>query len=91
MVNVIEVELKMPIEAHGEEITTLKLRRPNFGDMMQMDNAKGEMAKFAKLIEVCGNIPPSSVKKIDVEDVNRIAEAIGPFFSAFPQTGSSAE
>lgn len=91
MANMIEISLKTPITAHGEEVTVLKVRRPTFGDLMQLDNAKGEMGKMAKLIECCAQIPASSVKMIDIEDVQTISEAIGPFFSAFQATGESAE
>lgn len=87
----ITVELKHPIQAHGEELATLKLRRPNFGDLMQLDPIKGEMGKMAKLIELCAAIPPSAVKTIDVEDISAISEALAPFFGAFQLTGENAE
>jgi hypothetical protein len=87
----ITVELKHAITSDGEEISTLKLKRPNFGDLMQLDSVKGEMAKFAKLIEVCAQIPPSRVKQIDLDDMGAITEAISPFFESFQQIGQSAE
>ena len=86
----ITVELKHPIQAHGETVSVLTMRRPTFGDLMQMDAVKGEMAKTAKLVEVCAQIPASSVRSIDVEDLGAITEAIAPFFGSL-KIGESAE
>lgn len=87
----IEVKLKHPIKAHGEEVDVLTFKRPTMADLMQMDKAVGDMGKMAKLIECCAKIPPSSVAMLDVEDVTAISEAISPFFSAFLATGQSAQ
>lgn len=87
----IEVELKHPITAHGEMVSTLTIKRPTMADLIQMDKAAGDIGKMAKLIECCAKIPPSSVAQLDVEDVNAISEAISPFFSAFLATGKNAQ
>lgn len=87
----IEVELKHPIMAHGEEVTKLTFKRPTMADLIQMDKANGEMGKMAKLIECCAKIPASSVAQIDVEDIMHISEVISPFFSTFLPTGKSAQ
>lgn len=85
------VKLKHPIEAHGEEVSELTFRRLTMGDLIRLDSAKGEMAKVAKLIELCAAIPPSSVAKIDAEDIAAISEVVGSFLPSSLPTGESAE
>lgn len=87
----ITVYLKYPIQAHGEEVSTLTFRRPTMADLIKMDQASGEMGKMAKLIECTASIPAGSVAKIDVEDLQAITEAISPFFSGFLPTGKNAQ
>ena len=85
------IELSKPINAHGEEVTSLTFRELNFGMMMQLDNVKGEMAKVAKIIEMAAQIPASSVKELSMQDVTKITEEMLPFLGLSPATGQNAE
>lgn len=81
------VELKYPIEANGETVSILELRRPTVKHLKALDNAKGDIAKTATLISELAGIPPSSVDKIDAEDFAAIGEVINGFFGTPPPTG----
>lgn len=86
----ITVELQVPIEAHGETVTKLNLRRPTVQEVRaikslpykvgQDEEFKIDTEAAAKYIAVCAAIPASSVNQLDLSDLNDIAWAITRFF-----------
>lgn len=80
------VELEYPIQAHGEEITSIEFRRPTTGDLLAIDGL-GDIAGAAKLVELLGAIPPSSVKALDPVDFAKCADTISGFFETSRPTG----
>lgn len=82
------VPLKYPIKAHGEELRALTFRRPNVGDLRAADGL-GDVGKLAKLIERCAGIPSTSVDQIDAADVEKIGEVIGGFLSDSRANGAT--
>lgn len=87
----IVIQLKKPIKAHGEEVTSLTLREPVPEDVMQVGSpiliipsATGETgfevrAKIiAAYIAKLGGIPPSSVKDMHLADFMQCQEALLP-------------
>ena len=82
----VTVSLRFPVEAHGETIDAITFRRPTGGDLIACDGL-GEIAMSAKLIERCGNVPPSTIKALDALDFGACAEAVAGFFVSFPATG----
>lgn len=84
------VKLQVPIEAHGEPLSELTLRRPTVQEVRAIKALpykidKGEdvsldMDVAAKYIAVCAGIPPSSVNQLDLSDLNTLSWAVAGFF-----------
>lgn len=76
----IKVELNYPIQAFGEEVRALEIkRRPTTKDLKAMDGEKGEVAKTAALMARLCEVPPSSIDQMDAADFARAAEVVGGF------------
>ena len=69
-------ELRRPIMQRGKLSDTLEMREIEFGDLMDTDGL-GDFATAAKLIELLGRVPRSSVRSMDPRDVAEISEWIG--------------
>lgn len=91
MADPLTIELKKPIKAHGQELTTLTLREPVPEDLMQIGSpiliipsATGDsgMEIRAKVIGAyiskLGGIPPSSVKDLHLADFMKCQELLLP-------------
>lgn len=84
------VTLQVPIEAHGETVTQLNLRRPTVQEVRaikslpykigQDEEVKIDTDVAAKYIAVCAAIPSSSVNQLDLSDLNDLAWAVTRFF-----------
>jgi len=94
------VKWQVPIEAHGEPLSELTLRRPTVQEVRAIKALpykidKGEdvsldMDVAAKYIAVCAGIPPSSVNQLDLSDLKTLSWAVAGFFmSAASQPSAS--
>ncbi len=94
------VKLQVPIEAHGEPLVELTLRRPTVQEVRaikalpyKIDKGQDvslDMDVAAKYIAVCAGIPPSSVNQLDLSDLNTLSWAVAGFFmSAASQPSAS--
>ena len=89
------IKLNTPIQAHGEPVTELTLRRPTtrecrtIGQLpyrIEKDESVGlNLDIAAKYIVVCAEIPSSSVDQLEVADLNTLAWALAGFFMASPK------
>lgn len=96
-----EFKLSQPIKAHGEEVSTLSIRRPT---MTEVRNIKGfpyvlgenmlpvaDTDKSAKYIAVCCAIPAGSVDQLSLHDFNQLTwEVIGFFVNPGENSPTSA-
>lgn len=83
-------KLTTPIQAHGEEITELTLRRPTVQECRALKvlpyNINGEgfpvmdVEAASKYLAVCAGIPASSVNQLELSDLNTAAWAVVGFF-----------
>lgn len=85
----LRTKLRHPIQAHGDELTELTLRRPTAGDMRQCDGL-GDIAMTLRMISLCAGIPPSSVDMIDGADLAEIGEVLSSFLGNGQKTGKKA-
>ena len=84
------IKLGVPIEAHGEQLTELTLRRPTVQEVRaikampyKLDKNEDvclDMDVAAKYIAVCAGIPPSSVNQLSLPDLNQLAWTVFSFF-----------
>ncbi|MGM3216730.1 phage tail assembly protein [Pseudomonas sp. PhalM4] len=84
-----KVELSAPIQAHGEEVHELELRRPTVAEVRKLkslpykidaeDAVSLDMDVAAKYIALCGHIPPTSVDQLDLADLNQAAWVVARF------------
>ncbi|MFV2944236.1 phage tail assembly protein [Pseudomonas japonica] len=83
-------KLSAPIQAHGEEVNELELRRPTVQECRAIKvlpytiGADGypvaEVEASAKYIAVCAKIPPTSVNQLALPDLNKLAWLVIGFF-----------
>ncbi|MGK3120450.1 phage tail assembly protein [Pseudomonas corrugata] len=83
-------KLQVAIEAHGEPVTELTLRRPTVQEVRAIkalpykidknEEVSLDMDVAAKYIAVCAGIPPSSVNQLDLSDLNALSWAVAGFF-----------
>ncbi|MBT9263585.1 phage tail assembly protein [Pseudomonas sp. MG-9] len=93
------VKLQVAIEAHGEPVTELTLRRPTVQEVRAIkalpykidknEDVSLDMDVAAKYIAVCAAIPPSSVNQLDLSDLNALSWAVASFFMS-PASGPSS-
>lgn len=84
------VKLQLPIEAHGDQLSELTLRRPTVTEVRAIkalpyrigkdEEVSLDMDVAAKYIAVCAGIPPSSVNQLDLADLNSLSWAVAGFF-----------
>jgi len=84
------VKLQVAIEAHGEPLTELTLRRPTVQEVRAIkalpyridknEEVSLDMDVTAKYIAVCAGIPPSSVNQLDLADLNALSWTVAGFF-----------
>ncbi|MGP6423918.1 phage tail assembly protein [Pseudomonas pharyngis] len=93
------VKLQVAIEAHGEPVTELTLRRPTVQEVRAIkalpykidknEDVSLDMDVAAKYIAVCAGIPPSSVNQLDLADLNSLSWAVASFFMSAASTPST--
>ena len=88
------IELKHPIEAHGESISTLTLEEPTLGALEGLEividkkgNKRFDLGQLIKPISTMAGIPLSSAKKIKVSDIIENAEGLLDFLDLSLLTG----
>lgn len=81
-------KLKHPVDIAGETLSQLKVRRPNAGDMMAMDDASGDIGKLIKLLSSCADEPESTIKKLDGEDLAGAGNIVKAFLLPGQATGA---
>lgn len=81
-------KLKHPVDIAGETLKELKVRRPNAGDMMAMDEASGDIGKLIKLLTSCADEPESTIKKLDGDDLMGAGLIVKGFLSLGQATGA---
>lgn len=85
-----ELLLVDEIEAHGEQVKRLELRRPTVTEIRAVKAlpyaiGQGEKVELdteacAKYVAVCAGIPPSSVNQMDPHDFNKACWVVAGFF-----------
>ncbi|MDM1710633.1 phage tail assembly protein [Pseudomonas sp. 165] len=82
--------LTAPIQAHGEELKELTLRRPTVQECRAIKSLPYNIGESgypildvevaAKYIAVCAAIPASSVNQLELPDLNNVAWLVVGFF-----------
>lgn len=82
--------LAVAIQAHGEEVTELELRRPSVVEVRKIralpykidqdESVTLDVDVAANYIVVCAGIPSSSVNQLDLADLNQLAWIVAGFF-----------
>ena len=95
------VQLTVPIQAHGETVSTLELRRPKLGDLEGVaitiqPKPEKETADFKivlgdaiPIISAMARIPPGAAREIDVSDVGEVISAVWDFLPRSLATGET--
>lgn len=83
--------LKTPVEHNGKTYKDLTFRKPKTGDMMVLDNFKGETSKMVALLATISDVPLPAFKEIELDDFTAISEVIAPLLGeASPSTGAGS-
>ena len=87
-VRTVTIVLDDPIK-HGEQtLTELTLRSPTIGELMMLDDAKGEVGKTIYTICACSGLPPSVISQLYVWDSAKIGEVAEELMGELPATGA---
>lgn len=99
MTNTTIHKLKVPITAHGDQLTELEVRRPTTKEVRAIKALPYTLSEnsmpvvepdvVCKYIAVCAAIPQSSVEQLDLADLNELAWVLINFFinpASTPQT-----
>ena len=86
------LQLSEPIEANGEKIESLSIRRPKGKDFKRiegrsMDNPFRLILDFAAILS---DIPPSAMDSLSAEDVQEVSNIVGPFLGKSQPTGETS-
>lgn len=83
--------LKTPVEHSGKTYTTLTFREPKTGDLVTLDNFKGETGKMVALIAAIADVPIQVIKETSLSDFTAISEAVAPLLGEpTPSTASGS-
>lgn len=86
-----EVTLSAPIEAHGEELYSLRFRKPKGRDFKQISASSME-SPFQMILDfaaVLADVPPSAMDELEAADVQRVCEVVGPLLPQSHGTGAN--
>ena len=86
----VTLDLKEPIEAHGETVSRLTFRAPRAGDMRDFRIGDDSCGNFMPLIARLANIPPSSVDLMTPADLVAAIGVLGPLLFPGPETGATS-
>ncbi|MGY3278125.1 phage tail assembly protein [Bradyrhizobium sp. S3.7.6] len=88
----VEFALTKPINAYGEEVKVLKLRKPMGADLLRVGNpvkfspytdppqVDHDYGKVLAMVARLANVPSSSLERLDTDDLSALAWTITPFF-----------
>ena len=88
------IKLSRPIEAHGEQVTELRIDELTVGMLegieIRVDQTGAmvwDLGSIARFLSNAAAIPPSAAKRIAVRDLIGAREALQDFFGGSLQTG----
>lgn len=100
MTNTTIHKLKVPITAHGEQLTELEVRRPTTKEVRGFKALPYTLSEnsmpvvepdvVCKYIAVCAAIPLTSVEQLDLADLNGLAWILIGFFMTPASTPPTA-
>lgn len=88
----IEFPLRTPINAYGEEVSVLKIRKPTGADLIAVGNpvkfspftkpptVEHDMTRVIEMVARLANVPSSSLAKLEPAELISLAWEISPFF-----------
>jgi len=83
--------LKTPVTHNAKTYSELTFRKPKTGDMMVLDNFKGETSKMVALLAAISDTPIQAFKEIELDDFTAISEVVAPLLGEpAPSTGDGS-
>lgn len=81
------IDLEYPVEVDGVQVSSLAMRRPTVADQLNFEDGKGsEAARTVAMMANLCDVPPASIKQLDVVDFAKLVEVLQGFNE--PQPGS---
>jgi len=74
----VKYTLKTPVSHNGEKYEELTFRKPRTGDLIVMDEFKGDMAKSLAMLSSIAEIPLPAFKQIELDDFHEIEVLVAP-------------
>ena len=75
----VTIELKYPVEAGGEKISSVTLRPITVRDLKAVDGIEGDVTKTAALIGNLSELAPEQVDALDGADFAELSDAVSRF------------
>ena len=83
------VKLEYPVDAGGEVVSELRLRRPRVKDMKAMMAGENDFDQAAILVSRLSDQPLAVIENLDAADFERVNEVVADFLPAGRKTGRS--
>lgn len=75
-----DIELKTPVEAGGQRIDRIEMRRPKVRDLLAAEKAaKGDAEREIRLFASLCEVEPAVIEELDLADYGRLQEAYRGF------------
>lgn len=76
----VQIDLDYPIDVDGVQVSALAMRRPTVADQLSFEDGKGsEAVRTVTMMSNLCDVPPSSIKQLDVVDFAKLAETLKGF------------
>lgn len=73
------ITLQHPINADGEDITELTIRRPKMRDIKRAQKHKDDIERSMALIADLAEISPKAVEELDAADFEAVSKIVGEY------------
>lgn len=81
----VTIQLGTPIEAHGETVSVLTLRRPKAKELRDMPIKQGMvMGDLYAVAAACADLPTSAIDQLDAADLMQVMGVVGGFLGVGP-------
>lgn len=90
--DVVEVQLRRPIDTGDRIITTVRVREPQVGDLLSSADASSDPERAAMLVAAVTGIAFPHIKRMSLRDYQAVQDAMDTFMGKdpSPETGTTS-
>jgi len=87
-----KIPLTEPVEAHGETLFFLLMRKPKGRHFkkISMDSTEAPFQMMLDFAAMLADVPPSTMDELAAEDVDAVVAFVGPFMPGYRQISKTS-